>query len=205
MFSTLIQQSLATTPLSDEKLWQNLQTGDERAFSALFERYYPQLLGYGNTLLSDSEIVKDCVQNVFMDVWRYRHSLADKVVVKTYLLSSLRKRIARQNERDHFFRKTTPLDSVEFSLDFSIEDQLIFDEETAAKVQQLNGLINALPARQKEALYLRYHQGLAVDQIAEILHINNQSVSNLLHRAILCLRKDWVGDLPLILVVCLQL
>ncbi len=205
MFSTLIQQSLATTPLSDEKLWQNLQTGDERAFSALFERYYPQLLGYGNTLLPDPEIVKDCVQNVFMDVWRYRHSLADKVVVKTYLLSSLRKRIARQNERDHFFRKTTPLDSVEFSLDFSIEDQLIFDEETAAKVQQLNGLINALPARQKEALYLRYHQGLAVDQIAEILHINNQSVSNLLHRAILCLRKDWVGDLPLILVVCLQL
>lgn len=192
---------MATTALNDERLWQNLRLNEERAFSTLFERYYPQLLGYGNSLLSDPEKVKDCVQNVFMDVWRYRHSLTDKVVVKTYLLSSLRKRIARLNEREHIFHKTTNLDAVEFSLNFSIEDQLIADEETAAKVRQLNRLINALPTRQKEALYLRYHQGLAVDQIAEILNINHQSVSNLLHRAILCLRKDWVGDLALLFLL----
>lgn len=187
----------------DERLWQNLKAGDERAFELLFERYYPQLCAYGTSLLPHPERVQDCAQNVFMDLWLYRQRLNDKVVVKSYLLASMRKRIARLNERDHFFRHSTSLDSVEFSIPFSIEDQLIADEETAAQVQQLNQLLNALPARQKEALYLRYHQGLEIEQIAEILGINQQSVSNLLYRALLGLRKDWARDASLLLLLLL--
>ncbi len=170
----------------------------------LFERYYPQLCAYGTSLLPHPERVQDCAQNVFMDLWLYRHSLSDKAVVKTYLLASMRKRIARLNERDHFFRHSSSLDSVEFSIPFSIEDQLIADEETSAKVQHLNQLLNALPARQKEALHLRYHQGLEIEQIAEILNVNNQSVSNLLYRAIQSLRKEWAGNLALLVLLLLR-
>lgn len=195
---------MVATSQSDERLWQSLKADDERAFEVLFERYYPQLCAYGTSLLPHPERVQDCAQNVFMDLWLYRHSLSDKVLVKTYLLASMRKRIARLNERDHFFRHSTSLDSVEFSIPFSIEDQLIADEETAAKVQHLNQLLNALPARQKEALYLRYHQGLEIEQIAEILGVNHQSVSNLLYRAIQGLRKEWAGNLALLFLLLVR-
>lgn len=198
IFRRVNKESLVATSQSDEQLWQKLKADDVPAFEALFERYYPQLLAYGNSLLPHLERVQDCAQNVFMDVWLYRQKLQDKVSVKAYLLASLRKRIARTNERDHFFRRSTALESVEFSLYFSIEDQLIADEETAAKVQLINQMLNDLPARQKEALYLRYHQELDIEQIAEILNINNQSVSNLLHRAIQHLRKEWAGNLVLL-------
>lgn len=184
--------------LVDETLWQRLKFGDEKAFSTLFERYYPSLINYGNSLLAHPERVNNCVQDVFVDLWLYRHSLGEAVVVKAYLLSSVRKRIARLYERDRIFRQTTSLDSIEFSMNFTVEDQLIADEEIAVKVGQLNRLINALPARQKEALYLRYHQGLSPEQIADMLDINHQSVSNLLYRAIQHLRKDWKGDLALL-------
>ncbi|WP_428666987.1 RNA polymerase sigma factor [Runella sp.] len=189
--------TLATFMVSDELLWKNLREGHELSFSELFERYYRLLVNYGNSLMSHSERVQDCVQDVFVDIWLYRHSLQETVVVKAYLLSSVRKRIARLHERDAVFRKTTSLEHVEFSMDFSIEDQLIADEETAIKVNQLNHLINSLPPRQKEALYLRYHHGLSIEQIAEMLNINYQSVTNLLHRAIVHLRKEWKGDLAL--------
>lgn len=195
---------MVATSQSDERLWQSLKADDERAFEVLFERYYPQLCAYGTSLLPHPERVQDCAQNVFMDLWLYRHSLSDKAVVKTYLLASMRKRIARLNERDHFFRHSSSLDSVEFSIPFSIEDQLIADEETSAKVQHLNQLLNALPARQKEALHLRYHQGLEIEQIAEILNVNNQSVSNLLYRAIQSLRKEWAGNLALLVLLLLR-
>lgn len=192
---------MVNSSLTDETLWQRLKSGDELAFSALFERYYRSLINYGNSLSAYPEQVQDCVQDVFVNVWLYRNNLSDNVVAKAYLLSSVRKRIARLHERDTIFRQTAPLEAVQFSLDFSIEDQLIADEETSAQVSQLNRLINALPPRQKEALYLRYHQGLTIEQISEMLDINHQSVSNLLHRCIQHLRKEWKGDLTLLFLL----
>ena len=177
--------------LSDSTLWNQLRSGDEEAFSLLFERYYSPLVNYGKTVLSESDIVKDCVQDVFVNIWSYRYKLNDAIAVRAYLLSCVRKRIARYHEREHIFSKVKDVDSLDFLFEFSIEEQLIADETMAIKVQQLNRLINYLPTRQKEALYLRYHQGLSVEQGAEVLNMNYQSTKNLLHRAILQLRKDF--------------
>ena len=177
--------------LSDSTLWNQLRSGDEEAFSLLFERYYSPLVNYGKTLMSESDIVKDCVQDVFVNIWSYRYKLNDAIAIRAYLLSCVRKRIARYHEREHIFSKVKDVDSLDFLFDFSIEEQLIADETMAIKVQQLNRLINNLPTRQKEALYLRYHQGLSVEQVAEVLNMNYQSTKNLLHRAILQLRKDF--------------
>jgi RNA polymerase sigma factor (sigma-70 family) len=192
-------QSIKNT--EDSSLWSSLKAGDEKSFSVLFEKYYSHLIRYGNSFSPFKEKVQDCVQDVFADVWIYRQSLSDSVVVKAYLLSSVRKRIARLQERDYIFMKTTTTDSIEFLFDFSIEHQLISDEESAIKVAHLNSFLNNLPARQKEALYLRYHQGLTVEQIAEMLQINYQSANNLLHRALLQLRKEWKGNLSLLLLL----
>jgi RNA polymerase sigma factor (sigma-70 family) len=194
-------QTIHVDPLDDSILWSNLKEGDEKAFSLLFEKYYGHLVRYGNSFSPFAEKVQDCVQDVFTDVWVYRQSLNDSVVVKAYLLSSVRKRIARLQERDHIFRQTTSMDSIEFLLDFSVEHQLIADEATAEKVSHLNKLLNDLPARQKEALYLRYHQGLTIEQIADMLQVNYQSANNLLHRALLNLRKEWKGELSLVLLL----
>lgn len=196
-----IQTKTKIDVLDDSILWNNLRAGNEKAFSSLFEKHYAHLVRYGNSLSPFAEKVKDCVQDVFTDIWIYRETLGDSVVVKAYLLSSVRKRIARLHERDHIFRKTTSIDSIEFLFDFSVEHQLIADEETVGKVSHLNKLLNSLPARQKEALYLRYNEGLSVEQIAEMLHVNYQSANNLLHRALLNLRKEWKGNISLLLLI----
>ncbi len=198
-------QNINSLTKEDTILWREMKEGNEKSFSALFERYYGYLNHYGNTLCLHPEKVQDSVQDVFTDIWIYRQSLNDSVVVKAYLLSCIRKRLARQNERDHVFRKTTSTDTIEFLFDFSIEHQLIIDEVTAEKVVHLNKLLNELPDRQKEALYLRYHQGLTIEQIAEMLEVNYQSANNLLHRALINLRKEWKENLTLIMLTPLFL
>ena len=182
----------------DHKLWDKLRSGDEKSFSLLFEKYYGDLISYGNSFSPFAEKVQDCVQDVFADIWLYRETLQSPDVIKAYLLSSVRKRIARLYERDHIFKKITTTDSIEFLFDFSVEHELINDEATAERVLHLNNLINNLPARQKEALFLRYNQGLSVDQIAAMLEVNYQSASNLLHRGLLTLRKEWKGSFSVI-------
>jgi RNA polymerase sigma factor (sigma-70 family) len=187
--------------LDDFTLWNNLKAGDEKAFSILFEKFYSDLVRYGNSLCSYPDRVQDCVQDVFTDIWVYRESLSPNVIIKAYLLSSVRKRIARLYQRDPFFKKISNIETTEFLFDFSIEQQLIDDEITAEKVLKLNILINNLPSRQKEALYLRYHQQLTVDQIAEIMSVNYQSASNILFRGIQNLRKDWKENISIILIL----
>ena len=108
-----------TYTLDDFTLWNNLKTGDEKAFSILFEKYYADLVRYGKTLCSYDDRVQDCVQDVFTDIWVYRESLSDSVVVKAYLLSSVRKRIARLYQRDPFFKESN-IETTEFLFDFSI-------------------------------------------------------------------------------------
>lgn len=190
-----------TIQLDDLTLWSNLKLGDEKAFSQLFEKYYSHLVQYGNSFSPDQDKVQDCVQDVFTDIWVYRSTLNDSVFVKAYLFASVRKRISRLQERDRIFSKSTTVDAIEFHFDFSIEHQLIADETTASKVSNLNKLVNDLPARQKEALYLRYHEGLGVEEIADTLDVNYQSASNLLYRAVLNIRKEWKQNIMLFLLL----
>ena len=188
--------------LDDNTLWTKLKCGNEKAFTLLFEKYYGHLVRYGNSFSPFDEKVKDCVQDVFADLWIYKEQLQESVVVKAYLLSSVRKRMARLKEREHIFSQTVSTDSLKFLLDFSIEHRLIADEVTAQQVARLNTLLNNLPDRQKESLYLRFHQGLSMEQVAEIMQINYQSANNLLHRALLNLRKEWKDDFSLLLFLC---
>lgn len=195
------KQHLHTENQDDTKLWKSLVKGDENAFSILFKKHYAHLIRYGNSFIPFPEKVQDCVQDVFTDLWIYRSKLNDDVVVKAYLLSCVRKRITKLKVRDRIFTFNSAIETVSFLFDFSIEHHLIADETTARQVSQLNQLINALPSRQKEALYLRYNQDLSIEQVAHTLDINYQSANNLLHRALLCIRKEWQANLLLLLVL----
>lgn len=59
--------------------------------------------------MTGEDRVKDCVQDVFVDIWTYRYKLNEAIVVKAYLLSSVRKRIARLHNREHIFQTSRTL------------------------------------------------------------------------------------------------
>ncbi|MDG2433752.1 sigma-70 family RNA polymerase sigma factor [Flavobacterium sp.] len=187
----------------DTKLWKSLIKGDENAFSLLFKKHYAQLIVYGNSFNPFPDKVQDCIQDVFTDIWLYRDNLNQDVVVKAYLLSCVRKRITKLKVRDKIFTFGSSVDNIPFLIDFSIEHHLIIDEISKSQVTHLNRLINALPSRQKEAIYLRFNQDLPIEQVATTLGINYQSANNLLHRAILSMREGFKNG-TLILLLLLQ-
>ena len=78
-----------TIQLDDLTLWSNLKLGDEKAFSQLFEKYYSHLVQYGNSFSPHQDKVQDCVQDVFTDIWIYRNTLNDSVLVKAYFEVSI--------------------------------------------------------------------------------------------------------------------
>ncbi len=177
---------------SDEELWQLTRENHESSFNQLMERYLPSLLHYGGKFSEDYALVQDCVQEVLADLWMRRTRETPILSVRAYLFAAVRNRVCREARKAG---RTGMLDeNNEYSLFdavFSVEDTWIADESERERLRKLNLLVNRLQPRQKEIIYLRYYQGLEKNQIAEVLDIHYQSVSNLLHRTLTALRKQF--------------
>lgn len=68
------------------QLWQQFGAGDAQALGALADQFYRPLLNYGLRLSPDRELLKDLLQELFMDLWARRQTLAQPDNVKAYLL-----------------------------------------------------------------------------------------------------------------------
>ena len=194
-------KTTATSPdHADPLLWAQLKAGDELALGRLIHKHANALQNYGYKFVRDTDFVKDCVQEVFIDVWHRRQNLTDPDSVRAYLLSSVRKRVLREGFRQRILRDDEPVDfdaSTDFA-EFSPEWLLIEEESVADKTRRVAALLNQLPKRQREVMYLRFYQGLERDEIARIMLVNPQSVSNLLQVAFKTFRTLWT-DVGLLL------
>lgn len=185
---------MKTEQIDDGLLWQRFRSGDSVAFDQLVQAYYSVLFRYGIRFDPDEEYIKDCIQDVFVELWQRRQTVRETEFVKFYLLKSLRRRIFRGKAK-----WGTNWESVQenylFEVEFSIENQLITQEIAHDQVRQLETLLNQLSKRQKEVIFLKFYQGLTHEQIAEVMVLNRQSVYNILHEALQKLRNAWQGDM----------
>lgn len=173
-------------------LWSNALKGDKAAFKQLLEIYFPILYNYGMGFSQDKEVVKDTIQDLFIVIWNSRSNLKKEVNVKAYLLCSFRRALQKKaNPRVKTISLTNyQEDRSSFHLNTSVEEDLIRKESVAKTANNMVALVNALPSRQKEVVYLHFFSALSRDEISEILGIAPQTVSNILQMALKKLRAS---------------
>ncbi len=170
---------------SDYELWQELKQGKEEAVTQIMQYYYADLYQYSLKIFGDTELSKDCIQEIFMEIWTKREKLADVQYIKPYLFKSLRRKIFY-----HKNQKKKELDlEIEFDVVFSHEDFLIQELNLQEKQAKLIQALNQLSKRQREAIYLRFYEGLNYEQIAEIMGITHQPLYNLIYKSLKLLRE----------------
>ncbi|MFD1818638.1 RNA polymerase sigma factor, sigma-70 family [Pseudarcicella hirudinis] len=187
--------SQLSSPVSDIQLWEQLKNGSELALGKLIRKYFNLLQNYGFKFIKDEDFIKDCVQEVFIEIWNRRDNISIPESVKAYLLSSVRKKVLRESFRQKIVRDEFATD-IENSLnfiEFSPEWTIIEQESLSEMTQKVSELLNQLPKRQREVIYLRFYQNLERDEIAQIMELNPQSVSNHLQAAFKTFRENWTG------------
>ncbi|CAN5387706.1 sigma-70 family RNA polymerase sigma factor [soil metagenome] len=185
-----------------QQLWQEYQSGDMYALAKIMQSYYPDLFHWGMRLHSDRDFVKDCIQEVFMNLWKLQESINSVNNVRSYLLVVLKTHILRELANKHHSIKSTLSDDYSFSVEFAADIQLIEEENEVYKIRKLEHVINHLPERQKELIYLRFYQDLSFEQIADVMHLGRQSVYNLLQKSLNSLRKNWTVN-TIVIFLCL--
>lgn len=176
--------------LTDKYLWKALKEGDLKAFSVLFESYYPQLHGYGLKICKSTAVTEDTLQDFFLYVYEHRENLSDLDTIAPYLFTSYKRFLLKVMKKNEKFKHTDFSNEDIVDIQFTAEEVITNQETAVFKNKNLTHLLNKLPSRQKEAIYLKYYSGLKASEIAEIMDINYQSVVNTLHKAIRNLKEE---------------
>lgn len=172
----------------EQALWREMITGDKRAFENIYKQYFHSLINYGFRITQNEDLIEDAIQDIFLNLWNNKSHLSEVNEVKFYLFRSLKNRIVRKLERDIFDKSENIDPYLDLLISISEEQKNIDSEQFDSKIDTLQKTISLLPIRQQEAINLKYYHDFSLDEIAEIMDVNKQSVSNLLFRSYAILR-----------------
>ncbi|MEX0883991.1 MAG: sigma-70 family RNA polymerase sigma factor [Cyclobacteriaceae bacterium] len=193
---TVIKDKYDSDSLEKEIIfWNNLKNGNKSGLEGLYSMYAKELFRYGMAVSKNKELVKDAIQDLFIDLWRYRKNLKNTDNVKRYICKSLTNRIIKATLKEKI-RSQPDIHELKYSIYDGCNAPVFSDsgEEELLKSKLFNAL-DKLPQRQKKVIQLVYFDKLCGDKIAQAMGINLQSVYNLTSKALVNLRKGLISFL----------
>jgi len=173
----------------DYLLWERFKKGDTKAFFSLYDRFFDTLFNYGLHFSRDKDLIKDCIHDLFLDLYKYRENLSETDNVRFYLLRSLRRLIFKENARKFI---VLPDEQILLHNDISemtFEENLVATETKDENYRALAEVMKELSDKQREGLALKFEQNLSYKEIAGILDISVESARTNIYRALKALRK----------------
>ena len=175
----------------DQQLWLDFQRGDERAYATIYTAHFNHLFRYGKKFTPDIELIEDCIQDLFVHLWKSRESLSVPESIKNYLFKSLRFSLFKKLK----ITQDYSLDELvvnEYAHEMiASQERIVIDEDEKLETKiKIENALKILPKRQKEAIFLKFYSELTYPEIAEIMQISAQAVYNLISKSIIQLQKE---------------
>ncbi len=181
---------------SDTLLWNDFIKGSNDAYRHIYSSYVQSLFKYGCHFTHDEALVKDCIQDVFVDLSKYKTSLGSTNNIKLYLFKSLKRKIIKSLSKGDIY-SIIDTENIPFLYTVSSEDEMVENEQDQQSYLQLDKAMATLSPRQKEAIYLRFVSNLSYEEISKVMQMNYQSARNLVFRGIEKLRQSYPKNLIL--------
>jgi RNA polymerase sigma-70 factor (ECF subfamily) len=165
--------SAARVPLrerADEELIALGAAGSQAAFAVLVERYMRRVVSYCTKLTGDRDAAPELAQETFLQLWLHRERYRPERPFRVFLFT-----VATNQSRNHnrWWRRrsrslTSPADLEHAEIPLNDPDQLdeLLVRERRRRVFEALG---RLSPRLREAILLRFEQGLDYAEIAAIV------------------------------------
>ena len=173
-----------------------LSTGDFKAFDVLYERYHRALYCFALKLSQNPHQAEELVQSVFVTVWETRASIDHTKSFSAWLFSiarnrfydMLRKRITEQCYADYILQQNNLIAE---DLEKQIENKEISEI--------INKLLQQIPKRRLEIFRMKHDENLTYKQIAEKLHIAEDTVDTQIRNVLNFLRRELPKHIKMLL------
>lgn len=168
-----------------------MKEGNKDAFLTIYHENYNILFSYGFSLCCDKELTKDCIQEMFLEIWKTRVSINQDVQnVRSYLCTWLRRKISRTHSRTIKERSSEEFSENYENNELPYEEVLIAFQDTAEKKEKLTCALENLTKKQLEIIRLKFFENLSYSEIAAKTSLTIRTVYNTIYIAIQHLRED---------------
>lgn len=183
---------------SDTILWNQFRNGNEDSFITVFRNFYSNLYNYGCKLTDDQGIVEDCIQDLFIEMWR-TNGKAEIISIRAYIFKAFKfkllKAISKLSRTSHF-----QSDQGDHAFELSHEMFLINQDDSKEQAKKIQDALQHLSPRQKEIIYLKYYMNLSYEEVSEVMNINYQAARNLVYQSIKVLKNVLTLQLVVLLI-----
>jgi RNA polymerase sigma factor (sigma-70 family) len=194
--------------ISDEDLARQIRDGNEPAFEALVHRYHRPLLGYLYRMCHDyhlsEEAAQECFTRFYLTRARYKYPKPLKPYLyaiaanclKDYLKSAYARRVIVHDPAPGMGSGRVAAESqAPFDVCHGAGDRGDPQDEAVRRLERREVVeaIAQLPYTYREALVLRFYQGLTIREISQALEVPEGTVKSRLFTAVQRL-KESIGD-----------
>ncbi len=153
----------------DKLLLQRLKQGDKDALTTIYQKYESTLVTLATSLVGDSVVAEDVLQDVLVALVRSVHRLKIRGHLKAYLATAVANRA-----RDYYRRKPkVAFASMDTAGNVATVDrgpvQRVIHTE---RMEQLHSAMTELPYEQREAILLRLHADMKFREIAKYQNVS---------------------------------
>lgn len=160
-------------------------------FEEIIQRHEREIMRYLLRLSGDREDAADLFQETWMRAYRAYPRLEPESDVRPWLYA-IAVNLCRNRARDGARRaRVIVAEDNERSADGSGRVHRSFNENDGYAAVHMRELVSALPAKQREALQLRYYAGLDYAEIAAAMDCSQQSARANVSQAMRKLKSLW--------------
>ncbi|MDR1884165.1 MAG: sigma-70 family RNA polymerase sigma factor [Prevotella sp.] len=172
--------------VDDSSLWNSFLSGNDEAFAYIYRRYVRNLFQYGLQFSSDRELIKDCIQDIFVKLYADGSKTSSTDNIKFYLFGALKNSLINALKRDRIHSLYLNLQEKQDN-DYTAEtaETLLINIESELSVKaRVDRIMSQLTVRQREIIYYRFVENMSLDEISAFTKMNYQSVSNIIQRSL---------------------
>ncbi len=182
-------------PREEQDIIVLLQRKDKSAVSLLYERYAAALYGVICRLITNEEIAKETLQDVFVKIWNNGDKYdADKGRLFTWMVQ-LTRNVAIDTLRSSQFKKSGKTET----LPDSVSNSARLSEEQQMKDPALRRIVSHLGEQNRLIIELLYFKDYTQKEVSEELNIPLGTVKSRVRKAIMQLR-EMLGNEKLMLL-----
>lgn len=183
----------------NERLIENIKSGDESAFAILYDVYFSFLCVQASALVQNTEDAKDIVNDLFVNIWNNRSRL--NFPIHPYIMTALKNNCLSRIRNDK--SKLQMMESYKTIMDFRIER--IHNMESMEFVEIIDSVnlvkktAQFLPERCRVIFEMYFYFGYNSTEIAEYLGLSPNTIRVQLKIALEKLKKE-ISPLVLFLI-----
>jgi RNA polymerase sigma-70 factor (ECF subfamily) len=183
-----------TNPLRvrDDEWIVQIQQGDEVAFERLFCAYVTSLVNFAASYVGDTDVARELVSDVFLNVWERRTEWAPANGAAAYLFGAVRNRAfnyerGRRRQERRIEALAREEEHAVPPLDVTAEQlEELSPQEIAATIDRM---LAELPKQRRQIMILHWRHEMSADEIAEVMGMTRNAVYVSLHRSLKTLRQ----------------